>query len=258
MNFFKRFKTRYILHRHAIRYDHWHEATNKLWVLQGLSSVDKVRLRELSTLFLHQKNLVGINIPITEEMRVIAAAQACLPILNLGLELLSGWVDVVIYPTAFYVSRDEMDNNGVVHHRKRTLSGEAWLRGPMVLSWNDIERDIQDSRQGHNVIIHEIAHKLDMLDGSSNGMPPLHVRMPISEWAATLNAAYTQLQEGLKHNQRRCINPYAATSPAEFFAVFSEYFFCAPEVLNTQFAAVYEQLRLYYRQDPLSRLQLHA
>lgn len=258
MNFLKRVKTRYILHRYAIKHDQWHAATAKLWMLHGLSSVEKARLRELGTLFLHQKNIIGINMPVTEEMRVMIAAQACLPVLNLGLGLLSGWTDIILYPAAFHVSREETDSSGVVHQRKRILSGEAWLRGPVILSWENIEEDALSHNQGHNVIIHEIAHKLDMLDGSSNGMPPLHYRMPIPEWTTALSETYGQLRQSLEHHQHIGINPYAATSPAEFFAVFSEYFFCAPKILHTHFIQVYRQLRLYYRQDPLSRLQLHA
>jgi Mlc titration factor MtfA (ptsG expression regulator) len=258
MNFFKRTKIRYILHRYAIRHDLWQEVTEDLKILHGLSAVEKAHLRELSTLFLHQKNMIGINLVITEKMRVIVAAQACLSILHLGLSLLSDWTDIIIYPSAFYVSRDETDSCGVVHHQERLLSGEAWSRGPMILSWDDVEWDMQNGSQGHNVIIHEIAHKLDMLNGKSNGMPPLHVGMSIPEWTAALSQAYEALQERLEHQQRICINPYAASSPAEFFAVFSEYFFCAPDILQTHFDDVYQQLRLYYRQDPLSRLQIKA
>ena len=253
MNFLKRLQTRYILHRYAIHHDIWQAATEELRLLHGLSAVEKAHLRELSSLFLHQKTLIGINIAIIEAMRITIAAQACLPILHLGLGLLSGWSDIIIYPSAFYAARDEMDDYGVVHHRERILIGEAWSRGPMVLSWDDIAHDRLQGYQGHNVIIHEIAHKLDMLDGSSNGMPPLHYRMSIPEWTSAFSKAYAELNQTLEHHHRSCVNAYAASSPAEFFAVFSEYFFCAPELLLMHFPKVYEQLRLYYRQDPVSR-----
>jgi Mlc titration factor MtfA (ptsG expression regulator) len=166
------------------------------------------------------------------------------------LDLLSAWTDIVIYPTAFFVNRDEVDEYGVAHPQERLLSGEAWSRGPVILSWSDIEQDIRECHHGHNVIIHEIAHKLDMLDGSSNGMPPLHFKMPIPEWTAALSEAYRTLQQHVQHHERTCVNPYAASSPAEFFAVFSEYFFTAPDVLNTHFPLVYRQLAQYYRQEP--------
>lgn len=257
MNFFKRAWVRYILQRYAIKHDLWVSVTQDLRLLQRMSSVEKARLRELCTLFLHQKTIVGVEIQVTEEMRIIVAAQACLPILTLGIELLAGWSDIIIYPDAFRVSRDEMDENGIVHHKERILSGEAWSRGPVILSWDDVEQDLQALHQGNNVIIHEIAHKLDMINGQANGMPSLHVDMQIAQWTEALSAAYERLNQRLEHHHRVCVNPYAATSPAEFFAVFSEYFFCAPDILHTHFANVYEQLRLYYRQDPLSKILTH-
>lgn len=257
MHFFKRVHHRYILHHHAIKHGIWATVTEELRLLQGMSSVEKAHLRELSTLFLHQKRIIGIEIHITEEMRGIVAAQACLPILALGIELLAGWSDVIIYPDAFRVSRDETDEYGIVHHNNRILSGEAWSRGPVILSWNDVERDLHALHQGHNVIVHEIAHKLDMLNGRANGMPPLHVAMQATQWTAALSSAYKQLNQRLEHHHRVCVNPYAAASPAEFFAVFSEYFFCTPDILQTHFANVYEQLRLYYRQDPFSRCKFN-
>ena len=254
MNFFKRLRTRYILHRFAIKHDSWQAAIQELNLLQGLSSVEKAHLRELSTLFLHQKSIVGINIPITEAMRVKIAAQACLPIMHLGLGLLAGWTEIIVYPSAFCTVRDEMDEYGIVHHNERVLIGEAWERGPLVLSWEDIEHDRICGYQGHNVIIHEVAHKLDMLNGRCNGMPPLHYHMSIPEWTSAFSEAYSELQQTLDHYHNTCVNAYAATSPAEFFAVFCEYFFCAPEVLRMHYPNVYEQLRFYFRQDPFSRM----
>ena len=250
-HFFKRLQVSYILRRHAIQQHLWHNVCNELHLLHNLSVVEKTRLRELSTLFLQKKVITGVNMHISDTMRVIIAAQACLPVLALGIDLLDGWREMVIYPEAFRVSRDEADQYGIVHHNDRVLSGEAWSRGPVILSWGDIQQDIRNFHQGHNVIVHEIAHKLDMLNGRANGMPPLHVEMRTTAWTAAFSEAYQQLTQRLEHHHRMCINPYAASSPAECFAVFSEYFFTAPEILRNHFTAVYEQMRLYYRQDPL-------
>ena len=252
---FKRARVIYILHRYAIKHDLWESVCKKLIILQGLSSVEKAHLRELSTLFLHEKNIYSVqNFQITDEMRVIIATQACLPILKLGIALLNSWSDIIVYPDAFRVNRDEMDEYGIVHQSERVLSGEAWSRGPVILSWQDIESDMHRQQQGHNVIVHEISHKLDMLNGRANGMPPLHFSMQTEQWTATFSQAYKLLNQRLEYHHRVFVNPYAATSPAEFFAVFTEYFFCAPEILNIHFREVYQQLRLYYRQDPLSRM----
>ncbi len=254
MNVFKRARILYLLHRHGIDHRLWESVIRNLPSLQGLSAVEKAHLRELSTLFLYEKHIYGVQgLQVTLQMRITIAAQACLPILGLGITLLNGWQDVIVYPDAFRVSRDETDEFGFVHHGEHILSGESWSAGPVILSWQDIQLDIQQPRQGHNVIVHEIAHKLDMLNGKANGMPPLHVSMPTSHWTAALSAAYRQLNARLEQHRRVCVNPYAASNPAEFFAVFSEYFFCAPEILQAHFADVYRQLRLYYRQDPLYR-----
>ncbi|MCK9608684.1 MAG: zinc-dependent peptidase [Methylomonas sp.] len=252
MNFFRRIKTLYILHRYPIRHDVWFSVTERLDILHRLTSVEKAHLRELTTIFLHEKRFIGVGVDLTSEMRVYIGVQACLPILHLGIRLLSGWTDIVVYPDAFYVNHNQVDECGVAHQNERLLSGEAWSKGPIVLSWADIERDINDCHRGHNVVIHEIAHKLDMLDGSSNGIPPLYYHMLIPEWTTALSEAYAELQLNVQHHQRTCMNPYAANSPAEFFAVLSEYFFTAPEVVLTNFPLVYRQLEQYYRQTPLT------
>lgn len=255
MNFFKRARTRYILHRHAIAHALWAEVAEKLACLQGMTAVEKAHLRELSTLFLHEKKFFGAHeLHLTDAMRVTIAIQACLPVLGFGIGCLSGWTEVIVYPGAFRIARDDRDAAGVVHHQEQALIGESWSRGPLILSWDDVERDMQGKQSGRNVVIHEIAHKLDVLNGSANGYPPLHYGMDVTQWAASLSAAYQSLVRRVEHHHRACIDPYAATNPAEFFAVISEYFFCAPEILHAHFAEVYQQLRLYYRQDPLSRV----
>jgi MtfA peptidase len=256
MNIFKRARVRYVLHRYPVKHEVWEAVTRDLVILQGLTSVEKAHLRELSTLFLHEKRIFGAQgFQMAEAMHVQVAATACLPILHLGIGLYSAWSDVVIYADAFRVSRDDPDEMGIIHHQDLVLSGESWSRGPVILSWHDIEQDSRRGHQGHNVIIHEIAHKLDMLDGSANGIPPLHVTMPVSPWTDAFSAAYALLNERLEHHHPVCVDSYAATSPAEFFAVFSEYFFCAPDILDANFRDVYRQLQLYYRQDPLSRVR---
>ncbi len=254
MNIFKRAHLRYILHRHSIAHELWAEVTETLAVLQGMTAVEKAHLRELATLFLYEKRFVGVQeLQLSNAMCLMIAAQACLPVLRLGIDCLSGWIDIIVYPGAFQICRDEIDDTGVVHHQVRALIGESWSRGPLVLSWDDVEKDSQRKQLGRNVVIHEISHKLDMLNGSADGFPPLHLGMVIPEWTTALKIAYELLEARVENHHRVCINPYAASSPAEFFAVISEYFFCSPEILNSHFPDVYHQLTLYYRQDPLLR-----
>ena len=162
MNIFKRARIRYILHRHAIAHDLWVEVTEKLPVLQGMTAVEKAHLREMTTLFLHEKRLVGVQgLQLTDTMCLTVATQACLPALSFGIGCLSGWIDIIIYPGAFRISREEMDSMGVIHHQERTLVGESWSRGPLILSWEDVEKDSRGEHAGRNVVIHEIAHLIE-------------------------------------------------------------------------------------------------
>jgi len=254
MNIFKRARVRYILHRYAVSHELWRDIVDNMAFLQGMTAVEKAHLRELSTLFLYEKNFIGAQgLKLTQAMCVTIAAQSCLPVLRLGFNCLSGWTDVIVYPDAFRVSRDSIDAAGVVHHQEQALIGESWSRGPLIVSWADIERDMLDVHSGHNVVIHEIAHKLDVLNGRSNGFPPLHAGMSIPQWTAVLSEAYQRLGLRIEHHHHTGISRYAASSPAEFFAVISEYFFCSPETLQTHYAEVYQQLQLYYRQNPLQR-----
>ena len=242
------------LRNSRLPYNEWHNVINNIALLNNLSSTEKVRLRQLTGLFLARKTMVGVRgIELTRVMQITIAAQACLPILNLGLEAYNGWVELVIYPGAFKVNRNFTDANGLVHQENQDLSGESWERGPLILSWDSIEQESRQLIPGHNVIIHEFAHKLDMLNGRANGMPPLHPNMPIETWTRTLSQAFETLNKNLDHFHYSYINPYASTNPAEFFAVISEYFFTAPNILHKHCPQVYTQLKQYYRQDTLQR-----
>lgn len=241
-----------ILRRQSLSYGRWC-AVSGLACFRHLSVVEKARLRVLSAILLQQKSFVGVQgMQLTDEMRLLIAAQACLPILKLGLNYYAGFTQVSVYPDAFWVERDVRDEAGVIHHERVLLSGESWSRGPVVLSWDDIERDRQGHEPGRNVVIHEFVHKIDMLDQRADGIPPIPTRMSSQRWGVVFREAYHRLQERLQHHHKPCVNAYAATSPAEFFAVVSEYFFCWPEQLYRDCREVYQELREFYLQDPLS------
>jgi len=188
-------------------------------------------------------------------MKLIIAAQACVPILKLGLNYYSGFTQVSVYPAAFWIERDERDSAGVVHHVRRLLSGESWSRGPIIISWQDVQRDIKHDHTGHNVVIHEFAHKIDMLNQTANGVPPIPSTMSAKEWQLIFSDAYKVLNERIQHHHKPCMNAYAATSPAEFFAVSSEYFFTSPKQLKQHCHKVYEELVLFYQQNPLKSMK---
>ena len=244
-------RRRYILKNNQIPDELWENTTKQLRVLDHLKPNELVRLRKVTSLFLYDKTMTAVQgFELTEEKRLIIAVQACLLILNLDLDYYDGWVEIVVYPDIFVVNRNVTSNEGIVSNQTNTLSGEAWSRGSVILSWTDVELDSFTLRQGHNIIIHEFSHKLDMLNGRANGMPPLHPKMERQAWTDSLGKAYDLLINNLKYDHHHYINEYAATNPAEFFAVISEYFFTSPDVLKEHRFEVYEQLILFYKQKP--------
>ena len=245
----QRWRMRRLLRRGAIPHEIWQEETGSMRLLSGLDAVQMAHLREMATWFLDSKSITGARgLEVTDSMRVLVAAQACLLILNLGVEYFEGWVGVILYPGAFRVRHEQVDDLGLVHDEASDLSGESWLRGPVVLSWDDVERDTCHGMAGRHVVLHEFAHKLDGLNGAMNGMPPLHRGMSRERWAQALGGAYAALRMQVEAGEPTCIDPYAASSPAEFFAVASEYFFTAPDRLQECCPAVHEQLALFYQQ----------
>lgn len=253
MGFLRNWRRRRILRRSRFNETIWRETLQSLPLLRGLSQDEQTRLRELTLLWLQEKSLeAAADLELSEAMRLRIAAQACLPILNLGLDYYQGFISVIVYPTGFLSPHQYRDMAGVVHTDHLARIGEAWERGPVVLSWEDIAHTI--AADGCNVVIHEFAHKLDMLNGATNGLPPLHRDMAVKDWSRIFTAAYQDFQGRLTAGMVTAINPYAGESPAEFFAVASEAFFEIPAVLHSAYPAVYGQLRAFYRQHPLSRL----
>jgi Mlc titration factor MtfA (ptsG expression regulator) len=245
----RRWKMRRLLKRHPIPHVIWQRVTRRMLVLSGLDAVQMAHLREMTTWFLDQKAITGAQgLEVTQSMRVAVAVQACLLILNLGVEYFDGWVEVILYPGAFRVNHAQIDANGLVNDDAAILSGESWLSGPVILSWNDVERDSYECQPGHNVVLHEFAHKLDGLNGVANGMPPLRKSMSRIRWAEDWSESYDALCQQVAAGRTTLINPYAVTSPAEFFAVMSEYFYTAPDILKKCCPAVHKQLKLFYLQ----------
>ena len=246
-------RTRYTLHHHPIPFELWEEVIKGGDLFHRLRSVERAHLRELATLFIRRKSFSAVQgFELTTEKVVMIAAQACLPILKLGLDYYDDWVEMVIYPGGFRVTREQRQESGVVDQEVQTLSGEAWLQGPVILAWDEIEADLARPRSGRNVVIHELAHKIDMLNGDANGSPPLHADMSQQRWSRAFGHAFDDLIHALETGHHPAINPYAATDPAEFFAVVSEYFFCDPKTLQRHYPVVYEQLTAFYRHDPMA------
>ena len=230
-----------VLEKHRIDDALWDAAT------AGLSFPPRgKKLRERVLLFLAEKEFAGTHgLEVTDRMRVCIAAQACLPILELGLDWYSGWRGIVVYPGDFRVRRTEVDEDGVVHEWDDELAGEAMPGGPVVLSW-----DAMNSDPAINVVIHEFAHKLDMLNGAADGVPPLHVGMDRRRWIAVFEEAYEGFCDAVERGKDTWLDPYAGEHLSEFFAVISEAFFREAQETRRRYPDVYDQLKLFYRQDP--------
>jgi Mlc titration factor MtfA (ptsG expression regulator) len=205
---------------------------------------EHLRLRQLVTQFLKQKQFSGAHgLAVTDEMAVAIAAQACLPMLHLGLRWYDDFEGIVVHPGAMLARREVTDSIGVVHRYSEVLLGEAMERGPVTLSWQDVAEAGASAHDGYNVVIHEFIHKIDMRSGVPDGCPPLPSRAAHAAWHAVMQPAYDAFCEQVAMAQRFSGQPpwldaYGATSPAEFFAVACEAYFVNRPRFTQDFAAL--------------------
>jgi Mlc titration factor MtfA (ptsG expression regulator) len=211
------------------------------------------QLKQHIQVFLAEKSFVGCGgIVVTDEMRVTIAAQACLLLLNRPDYCYPRLHEVLIYPGPFIVDRKRTDGIGLLQEEHRVLTGESWAHGQVILSWPDVLEGAAIADDGRNVVIHEFAHQLDQEKGYANGAPDLAYFQRYPRWSRVLAQEYGALQERLRNEEASLLDPYAATDPAEFFAVSSEVFFEQPQRMAAEHPALYGELRRYYRVDPLS------
>ncbi len=254
----------------------WGATLASLPFVARLDAAELARLRGLAERFLAEKEMAAAGeLDLTAAMQVAIAVQACLPILNLGLGWYRGWTSIVVYPGEFLVPRELTDEDGVVHQFIEPIAGEAWDGGPLLLSWDDAQRREGELGLAYNVVIHEFTHKIDMLDGDADGVPPFtrstHPELHPREWTGTLAEAFErfnaeleliehELPPGLDPDDEAAdryyahlpLDPYAGRDEGEFFAVSSEAFFVDPARLHAAFPDWYRQLALFFKQDPLA------
>lgn len=229
----------------------WGAAFARVPVLAYWPADDRERLRALAWQFLVDKAIEPVDgFAVDLAPRLTVGLQAALPVLNLGLDWYRGWHAVVLYPDEFRSRFEEIDEAGVVHQIEDWRGGESWAAGPLILSLADVEAGGRGD--GYNVVIHECAHKLDQLDGDANGCPPLHAGMDRAAWSEAFSDAFGDLGRRARRRLRTVLDPYAAESPGEFFAVASEAFFDDALNLARGYAGVYQQLCAFYQQDPAS------
>lgn len=210
------------------------------------------RLLGLVTRFLDRKAITPVGELVLDDFqRLQLAALCCLPLLEFGAEGLHGWSQLVVYPDAFRVGRTHEDAAGVLHEWDDELIGEAWDQGPVILSWADVQADIADPGAGFCVAVHEIAHKLDVLDGVLDGTPPLPAAWQ-RQWADDFQQAYDALARDVDRRRRTLVDGYAAEAPEEFFAVCSEYHFSDPRTLKRAMPKVAAHLERFYGPSPFA------
>lgn len=222
----------------------WQHTLKRYPFLARLSAADRQALRALVGRFLQRKEFTGAHgLLVTDEMAVAIAAQACLPVLRLGLGWYDGFTGIVVHPGAMLARRKTTDSAGVVHDYKEALLGEAMHGGPVTLSWQDVAASGELAERGHNVVIHEFIHKIDMRDGAADGCPPLPSRAAHAAWHDTMQPAYDRFCEQVAMAERFGAEPpwldaYGASAPAEFFAVACEAYFVNRERFSQDFAGL--------------------
>lgn len=212
----------------------------------------KIELFDLMKVFLDEKQFVGCaGLEITQEMQVTIAAQACVLLLNRPTKYYPQLDSILVYPSD-YRATETHKVVGVEHKQQQIRLGEAWRRGPIVLSWDSVLRGAHDPNDGHNVVFHEFAHNLDQEDGASDGAPLLGRRSRYKSWARVLSGEFAKLQAATEHGSKTLLDQYGASNPAEFFAVLTEAFFEKPEALKREHPELYQEIKQYYNVDPVA------
>ncbi len=222
-----------------------------------LNRDEKTHLEELVQVFVAEKNFEGCNgLDITEEIKVIIAAEACLLILDLPHDLYRKLITILVYPSTVVVppsQRGVFTQSPLIEESETAISGQAFVHGPVILVWDAVKREARHPESGHNVVYHEFAHFLDMIDGTADGTPVLHSREQYQNWAKVFSEEFFALRSKAKKGQKTFLDPYGAKNEAEFFAVATEYFFDKPIEMQKSHKALYDTLAGFYLQDTAER-----
>ncbi|MBI2380919.1 MAG: zinc-dependent peptidase [Gammaproteobacteria bacterium] len=229
----------------------WELCLRQNWPLYWrLPATDRRRLQILIQQFIDEKQFFGCDgFSITEDSKVLIAAQACLLLLNKSLDDFTALQAVLVYPGAFAQPLSRPDEAGVVRTRREVRLGESWGNGRVVLSFDDVLAGLSDEA-AHNVVLHEFAHQLDQADGVSDGTPALGSRAQVARWVQVFRREYERLRAEAWYGLPGALDSYGAESPAEFFAVASETFFTRPHELSAHSPALFEELCRFYARDP--------
>lgn len=230
----------------------WQRILDENVRLHGLLTADdRVRLLDRIKIFVPEKEWVGCNgLEMTDEIRVTIAAQAC--VLLLGVDETYCFDDlrsILVYPTVYTQPEQWREHHWLVEEEV-AMYGEAWRRGPIVLTWPEVLRGGRHPERGQILVIHEFAHHVDGLEGDVDGTPPLRSRQEYRRWDRVVEREYRRLVRQTEAGRATLLDQYGASSRAEFFAVACECFFGRPVELRQRHPDLYDVMRTLYRQDP--------
>ncbi|MFN4259861.1 MAG: zinc-dependent peptidase [Gemmataceae bacterium] len=220
-----------------------------------LTEAEQAKLRDDLRIFMAEKTWEGCGgQPINDEVKVTISAQACLLVLGLTHDYFQRVQSILVYPYGYRPERDTPGPDGLIHMDGAGNLGESWYRGPVILSWADVLADGQHPGGGRNLVFHEFAHQLDMLDGLIDGTPPLETPEQYDRWRQVMTSEYQKLIEASLHGRATLLDQYGTTNEGEFFAVATECFFDKPVQMQRRHPQLYDILRDYYHQDPAARV----
>ncbi|MFN4785859.1 MAG: zinc-dependent peptidase [Pseudanabaena sp.] len=231
---------------------HWlNIIESNLAIYHSLEIHQQKQLQGYVQVFLKEKQFIGcMGLQVTEEMRVTIAAIACLLLFGDRKTYFPNLRSILIYPHAYIVNEIVMRDHYIVEERLVARLGESWTQDQIILSWEQIQQDLRNWQDGHNVILHEFAHQHDQEDGRAEGVPILPRTLDYALWAKVMTTDYLQLCDQVERQHKTIIDSYGATNPAEFFAVVTETFFEKPKQLYQHHSSLYELLQRYYQLDP--------
>lgn len=238
--------------------DEWLPWLTNMPFYRGLEEGERGKLHDIIRVIVAEKSWEGCGgLEMTDEVKVVISAQAALLVLHVGHDYYRRAKSILVYPSAYRPNRPGYNSGGILGGDSAN-AGEAWYRGPVILSWDAAEYGPIDPKDGRNLVFHEFAHKLDMMDGLIDGTPPLHEREDYPAWTRVMTEEFEALKKSSRKGRKSVLDRYGATNEAEFFAVGTETFFEKSLQMERRHPELYDLFRTYYRQDPAERLRQAA
>ena len=224
-------------------------------IFDSLTAEERAQVRDYIRVFVAEKHWEGCGgLEMTDEVRVTIAGLVAILVLGLAEQYFTRVLSILVYPTAYVAPGKTMAKVGVVLEGDSARAGEAWYRGPVILSWDEVLAGGRQETHGRNVVFHEFAHQLDMLNGQNvDGTPPMESQEQYQRWVEVLGTDYRHLVDACEHGHSTLLDCYGATSLAEFFAVATEVFFTRPHAFEHRHPKLYAILGEFYRQNPTAR-----